>query len=77
MADIAQLPRPLAVDLGVLAVPSAAARPAAGLLVASGVKAILNFTGTGLNQPADVVVRNVDMTHELAILAYHLASHID
>lgn len=71
VADISELPRPLEVDLGVLAVPAAAARTASGLLLASGVRAILNFTGTTLPIPQDAVVRNVDMTHELAILAYH------
>ncbi len=69
--DVGQLPRPLEADLGIVAVPAAAAKAASGLLLASGVKAILNFTGTTLPTPRDAVVRNVDMTHELAILAYH------
>jgi len=69
--DIAQLPRPLKADLGILAVPAAAAKTTSDLLLASGVKAILNFTGTTVPSPRSAVVRNVDMTHELAILAYH------
>lgn len=70
--DIQELPRPLTADVGILAVPTSAAQQSAELLVQSGVKAILNFTGTTLSAPNDVVLRNVDLTHELAILAYHL-----
>lgn len=74
VCDIAELPQPLGVDLGVLAVPAAAAQGTAELLTKCGVKAILNFTGRSLGMVEPVVVRNVDLTHELAILAYHLAS---
>lgn len=64
------LPRPIPADLGILAVPAQAAREVAHLLVDSGIKALLNFTGTHLKLGSEVVVRNVDLTHELAILAY-------
>jgi redox-sensing transcriptional repressor len=72
--DTAELPRPLGAELGILAVSAAGARQAASLLIGSGVKGLLNFTGVQIPCPPDVVVRNVDMTHELAILAYHLAA---
>ena len=75
--DVALLPRPLGADVGILAVPANAAQKAADLLVQSGVKAILNFTGATLSPPEDGVLRNVDLTHELAILAYHLSSGKD
>lgn len=65
------LPRALGADLGILAVPGPAAPEAAILLVRSGVRAVLNFTGGHLHLPGDVKVRNVDLTHELAVLAYH------
>lgn len=65
------LPRALGADIGILAVPGPAALEAAGLLVDCGVKAILNFTGAHLHLDSGVTVRNVDLTHELAILAYH------
>lgn len=68
------LPRPLQVDLGILAVPAHGAVSAAQLLRESGVPAILNFTGLPMSPEEDqVMVRNVDLTHELAILAYHAA----
>ncbi len=74
---IDELPKPLGVDLGILAVPPQAAQLCAELLAASGVKAILNFTSRHLSLPEVVVVRNVNLTHELAILAYHLSGERD
>lgn len=72
--DVARLPRPLDVEMGILAVPAGAGAATARLLVESGVRALLNFSGVQLSVPPTVVVRNVDMNHELAILAYHLAT---
>lgn len=71
--DVAELPRPLGVKLGIVAVPPSGAREVVRLLVDSGVTAILNFTGATFSHPKEVTVRNVDMTHELAILAYHIS----
>ncbi len=71
--DISLLPRPLHVDLAILAVPPEAARGCADLLAASGVKAVLNFTSEPFPPPEGMLVRNVNLTHELAILAYHLS----
>lgn len=75
--DINLLPQELDVELGVLAVPSEAAQECALLLTDSGVKAILNFTGRSLVAPSGTVIRNVNLTHELAILAYDLAGEPD
>ena len=74
--DSRALPMPLAADVGILAVPAMAAQKAADLFMQSGVKAILNFTGATLSPPENGVIRNVDLTHELAILAYHLTSKL-
>ncbi len=67
---VSALPRALGADLGILAVPAAAAPEAARLLMESGVDSLLNFSGAHLHLPAHIHVRNVDLTHELAILAY-------
>jgi redox-sensing transcriptional repressor len=75
--DISQLPKALDVELGVMAVPPEAAQQCAELLTRSGVKAILNFTGRPLIAPSGTVIRNVNLTHELAILAYDLAGEPD
>lgn len=69
--SVSALPRALGADLGILAVPAPAAMEAAQLLVSSGVTALLNFTGSHLHLGPQVTVRNVDLTHELAVLAYH------
>lgn len=70
------LPKPLDVELAILAVPPFAAQQCAELLARSGVKAILNFTSR-LTAPPGIVVRNVNLTHELAILAYRLSGELD
>lgn len=75
--DIASLPKAMEVELGILAVPPVAAQACAELLVESGVKAILNFTSRPLAAPQGVIIRNVNLTHELAILAYNLAGELD
>lgn len=74
--NVADLPKPLNVELAILAVPPQAAQEGAQLLLDSGVKAILNFTSRPLSAPG-VVIRNVNLTHELAILAYHLSGEMD
>lgn len=75
--DIGTLPKPLSTELGVLAVPPEAAQSCAELLMKSGIKAILNFTGRPLLAPPGTVIRNVNLTHELAILAYDLTGEPD
>lgn len=72
--DVATLPRPLDASIGILAVPSAAAVETARVLIESGCKGLLNFSGVKLNLPATVSVRNVDLTNELSILSYKLAA---
>ncbi len=75
--SIESLPKPLDVELAILAVPPFAAQDCAAKLCESGVKAILKFAGRSLNVPTDTVVRNVNLTHELAILAYHLSGEAE
>ncbi|MCE1245175.1 MAG: redox-sensing transcriptional repressor Rex [Firmicutes bacterium] len=72
--NIASLPRMLDVSIGILAVPANVADETSRLMVKCGIKAILNFTGTKLSLPEDIVIRNVDLTNELAILIYYLIS---
>ncbi len=75
--DISVLPIKLDVELGILAVPPFAAEPCVELLTQSGVKAILNFSGHPLTTPGGTIVRHVNLTHELAILAYDAAGEPD
>jgi redox-sensing transcriptional repressor len=59
-------------DLGVIATPVRAAQEVADLLVAAGVRGILNFAPRKLFVPAQVAVRNVDMTMEFEGLSFAL-----
>jgi len=59
------------VNIGVIATPPASAQRAAELLVAAGIKSILNFAATVLTVPDDVSVRSVDLGMELQILGYY------
>jgi redox-sensing transcriptional repressor len=61
-------------QVGVVAVPRAAAQEAVDKLVASGVQAILNFAPTSLLVRPGIVVRNVDLTSQMEVLSYYLRS---
>ena len=56
-----------------LAVPAAAAQRVVDLVVASGIKAILNFSPGTLQVPDDVKVKSVDLTVSLESLSFYLA----
>jgi len=69
--NIDKLPLDLKIPLGIIAVPALAAQTIADLLVQSKIKGILNFSGVKLSTPPAIMVRNVDLTYELAILNYY------
>jgi redox-sensing transcriptional repressor len=61
------------VTIGVICTPSAAAQSACDLLVAGGVRCILNFAPVVLQVPGGVEVRRVDLAVEMQILSFHEA----
>ena len=61
------------VTIGVICTPQAAAQSACDLLVAGGVRCILNFAPVVLQVPDDVEVRRVELAVELQILSFHEA----
>lgn len=63
------------ITIGVVAVPASAAQDVTDRLVASGVKAILNFSPRVLKVPRNVVLRNVDLSVNLEVLSFNLAFH--
>ncbi|MHB2018136.1 MAG: redox-sensing transcriptional repressor Rex [Candidatus Xenobia bacterium] len=73
--DMSELPQPLGVPIGIIAVPAEGAVKVGQLLARSGIRGILNFSGTKLPHTPGVVVRNVDLTDQLAILSYYLRPH--
>jgi redox-sensing transcriptional repressor len=62
------------VDIAILAVPADSAQAVAERVVASGVRAILNFAPVKLDVPTGVALKNVNMAAELESLSYALAS---
>jgi redox-sensing transcriptional repressor len=61
------------ISIAVLAVPAASAQSVADMVVAAGIKAILNFTPGTLQVPDDVKVKGVDLTVSLESLSFYLA----
>jgi redox-sensing transcriptional repressor len=59
-------------EIAVLAVPAVAAQEVSDLVVAAGVRAILNFAPRKIFVPDTVALRNVDMAIELEALSFAL-----
>jgi redox-sensing transcriptional repressor len=70
--DLETVVKDKGVEIGVIATPAAKAQMAALRLIASGVKAILNFAPIQLQLPEGMAVENVDFTVKLDNLAYNL-----
>ena len=58
-------------EIAILAVPASVAQNVTDQLVAAGVSAILNFAPVRVRVPAEVPVRQVDLSTELQILSYY------
>jgi redox-sensing transcriptional repressor len=71
--DIATLSAADAIDMGVIATPMRVAQDVADMLVAAGVRGILNFAPRKLRVPREVTLRTVDMTMELESLSFALS----
>jgi len=76
VAEVAAAAADLRLDMGVIATPVGAAQEVAELLVAAGVRGILNFAPRKLFVPVEVTLRNVDMTVELESLSFALAEKL-
>ena len=74
--DIRQLKRIVRqehVSIGVIAVPASAAQNVINIVVAAGIRAILNFSPGALTVPPDVKLKSVDLTVSLESLSFFLA----
>lgn len=69
--DLPALVRAEDIAIGVIATPAGAVQEVADLMVAAGIRSILNFAPTGIVVPARVSVRKVDLAIELQILAFY------
>jgi redox-sensing transcriptional repressor len=61
------------IQIGVLAVPAAAAQDAAQLMVLAGLRAIWNYTPVVLEVPPTVIVEDVKLSASLAVLSSRLS----
>lgn len=57
------------VELAIICVPSSNAQEVADILISCGIKAILNFAPINIKSPDNIVVRQIDVAANLAILS--------
>ena len=72
LGELKRVNAKLGAEVGIVAVPTAAAQAATDSLVAAGVRAILNFAPTTVEVSEKITVRNVDLTSQMEILSYYL-----
>jgi redox-sensing transcriptional repressor len=70
--DMERVIRENNIKIGIVAVPQKVAQATAENLVKSGVKAILNFAPIKLNVPSHIIVKDVDLSCQLAYLTCQL-----
>jgi redox-sensing transcriptional repressor len=68
---MAEIVRREDVAIGLICTPAGAAQDVADLMVAAGIRSILNFAPAVISVPEHVSVRKVDLSIELQILAYY------
>jgi redox-sensing transcriptional repressor len=73
IADLKKVSRRDGIRIAVIAVPAPYAQPVLGLIVAAGIKAVLNFSPGTLQAPPDVKLKSVDLTVSLESLSFFLA----
>jgi redox-sensing transcriptional repressor len=80
VGELEQIVREHDVHIGVVATPAEPAQEVCDRLVAAGVTSVLNFAPRVLDVPDHVMVRKVDLSTELQILAFHeqrrVATHL-
>jgi redox-sensing transcriptional repressor len=73
MSDLDEIAAGARPVIGVIASPATAAQDVCDRLVSAGIGAILNFAPAILAAPSNVLVRQVDFSVELQVLAFYLA----
>lgn len=71
--DMTHEVRARGIQIAILAVPPEAAQAVTDLLVAAGIRALLNFAPARLKVPRDVRLKDVDLSIELETLSFYLA----
>jgi redox-sensing transcriptional repressor len=70
--DIGREVRARGIQIAIVAVPAEGAQPVTDVLVAAGIKAVLNFAPARLRVPRDVRLKDVDLSIELETLSFYL-----
>ena len=73
LSDLGREAKARNLQIGIIAVPAESAQTVMDALVASGIKAILNFAPSRLKVVKDVRLKNVDLSIELETLSFYLA----
>jgi redox-sensing transcriptional repressor len=71
--DLAREIKARGVQIAIIAVPAESAQAVGDLLVAAGIRAILNFAPARIRLPRDVRLKDVDLSIELESLSFYLA----
>ena len=71
--DLKKIARRDGISIAVIAVPAPSAQHVVDLVVAAGIKAVLNFSPGALQVPPDVKLKSVDLTVSLESLSFFLA----
>jgi redox-sensing transcriptional repressor len=71
--DLRKVAKREGIRIAVIAVPAPSAQHVLGLVVAAGIKAVLNFSPGTLQVPPDVKLKSVDLTVSLESLSFFLA----
>ena len=69
VADLKEKIAELGAFLAIICVPEHSAQSVCDSLAKTGIKAVLNFAPVSLNAPDGVIVRNIDLAANLAVLA--------
>ncbi len=75
--DLKKLVKRDSISIAVIAVPAPSAQHVVNLVVAAGIKAVLNFSPGTLQAPPDVKLKSVDLTVSLESLSFFLAQGDD
>jgi redox-sensing transcriptional repressor len=71
--DLKKIVKRDGISIAVIAVPASSAQSVVDLVVAAGIKAVLNFSPGTLRAPLDVKLKGVDLTVSLESLSFFLA----
>jgi redox-sensing transcriptional repressor len=71
--DLKKCARRDRISIAVIAVPAQSAQRVVNLVVAAGIKAVLNFSPGALQVPPDVKLKSIDLTVSLESLSFYLA----